>query len=167
MTANLRRVAAFHEAGHAVAAVMRGGSTLTSVSLDEQVHGAGITWSRAHVWDQAFIIWAGPWAEARHAWGDRPLDGEDEDGCTLADYVFGVFLTQPVDSADYDRATRADDELGSDGRGRGVAECVVWPAELQQVWPAVEHVAARLLEGDAVAHAEVEAAVERCWAEDA
>jgi hypothetical protein len=65
--ADARRTAAFHEAGHAVAAVMRGGSSLTSVSLDEHLHGEGITWSRALVFDQPFLIWAGPWAEARHA----------------------------------------------------------------------------------------------------
>jgi hypothetical protein len=38
---------------------------------------------------------------------------------------------------------------------------------MQRVWPAVEHVAARLLAGDAVTHDEVRAAVERCWAKDA
>lgn len=66
MTApDLLSVAAHHEAGHAVAAVMRGGSELTSVSVDRDRPGHGIAWSRLHLWDRPFVIWAGPWAEAR------------------------------------------------------------------------------------------------------
>ena len=57
-------VAAFHKAGHAVAGTMRGGSSVTSVTLDDHIC-RGTFWARCEDWDRAFVIWAGPWVEAR------------------------------------------------------------------------------------------------------
>jgi hypothetical protein len=153
-----RAATGFHEAGHAVAAVMRGGSSLTSVSLDEHLHGAGMTWSRALVFDQPFLIWAGPWAEARHAWGDRPLDDEDEDGCILDDYVAGVFMSQPDDAEQYRLALRALSDLGVPD-GLTAATERVWAREMEDVWTAVEAVAAALLRGKVIDDAAVRTAV--------
>src|SRR4051794_12442550 len=49
-----RELAAWHEAGHAVAAVMRGGSSLTSVTLGAR-HGEGLTNHRSKSFDSGFI----------------------------------------------------------------------------------------------------------------
>lgn len=165
MTTDPRQLAAVHEAGHAVAAVMRGGSTLTSVTLDADRHGEGITWTRHKGWDAAFFTWAGPWAEARYVWGDLPLDAEDDDGCTFADHVLGVFLEQPGDRAEYLAACQAEDAVmaGADvAELRATSENVVWPRELERAWPAVLHVADLLLQGHEVTHQVVAEAVEAC-----
>ncbi len=154
-----RAVVAFHEAGHAVAAVMRGGSSLTSVSLNEHRHGAGITRFRALVFDQPFVVWAGPWAEARHAWGDRPFDSEDEDGCILDDYVAGVFLAQPGDAEGYRLALRALSDLGVPDDAIATTEGI-WAREMEGVWPVIEAVAAALLRGEVIDDGAVRVAVE-------
>lgn len=155
----VRRAVAFHEAGHAVAAVMRGGSSLTSVSLDEHRQGEGMTSFRASVFDQPFVVWAGPWAEARQAWGDRPLDGEDEDGCILGDYVGGVFLSQPGDAEQYRLALRALFDLGVPDDLTATTEGI-WAREMEDAWSVVEAVAATLLRGEAIDDAEVRSAME-------
>lgn len=143
MTA-LDAVTAYHEAGHAVASCLRGGSSLTSVGF-EPGHGTGLTMFMSKPCDIPFMAFAGPYAEARHAWGDRPLDGEDDDCLTLDDYVMGVLLTQP------------DDRQLMAGR----YESVVWPMEIDRVWGAVEAVALLLLSGDTVTHDDVARLVDR------
>lgn len=153
-----RETAAFHEAGHAVAAVMRGGSTLLSVTLSTGTHGAGITWVRHKVWDLAFLTFAGPWAEARYEWAkihdDLAVDDistSDHECEVFEDWVCGVFLSQPDDMRTYREA----------GAGDVIREGI-WHRELEAVWPAVVRVAERLLAGD-VTHDEVEAFVTEAW----
>lgn len=75
-------LAAWHEAGHAVAAVMRGQSTLLSVALGYR-HGEGLTRRRGKPMDDAFFAFAGPWAEDRYRGGVREVADEDQDGLTL------------------------------------------------------------------------------------
>ena len=128
-----RWIAAHHEAGHAVAAVMRGGSTLTSVTLSETEHGHGSTWARQHQWDTGFLTYGGPWAEARCKWGDRPLDGEDEDGATFPDAVTGVFLEQPSDAAALIVWTQSQTDIGITREMLRQSD-EVWQMELEQVW---------------------------------
>ena len=143
-----RSVAAHHEAGHAVAATMRGGSTLTSVSLSPE-HGTGITSFHAKPFDGPFITYAGLWAEARYLWGDRPLDGVDDGEGEFQDFVAGAFLGQPEDAAAL-LAWRSTAEMGEmegalPGAHLRTEEC--WQRELEQVWPAVVQVARLLLDG--------------------
>lgn len=158
-TDELRTITAHHEAGHAVAAVLRGGSSLTSVTLSE-AHGEGITWGRHKPADSSFFAYAGPWAEARYAWpADVPLDGEDAEWLTFEDYVTGVILHQPSDAA----AVAAHDQQVMDLRAQGLdvpAAYTVWHDELERVWPAVQQVAAWLLDGRTVTDADVRALVD-------
>lgn len=138
------RAVAFHEAGHAVAVVLRGGGTFKSILLDESGHG--LTLYSAKPCDSAFIAFAGPWAEARQAWGERPLEVEDDDGCTFSDYVVGVLLQQPDDASRLGDVTSASQD--------------VWMRELECVWGAVQSLAGRLLAGESVTHEDVEAAAD-------
>lgn len=151
-TFDLRTLAAHHEAGHAVAAVMRGGSRLKSVTIDETVHGDGLTVHTSAPWDRSFIAWAGPWAEARLRWGDRPLDAEDDDCQTFDDYVLGQLVTH-----------RSDAEQVRGGNA-SMATIDVWFMEMEHVRVAVAEVAAALLLGSTVTHDDVETLVERAWA---
>lgn len=154
---NERAIAAHHEAGHAVAATMRGGSTLTSVELSE-VHGEGITWHNGHTWDFAFIAYAGMWAEARLSWPRAEPTGEDGDGLTFDDYVTGVYLTQPDDAA---IVSARQDELRSYGldperlREAIRGDEITWGRELEHVWPVVCQVARMLLDGETVTASDV------------
>ena len=156
-------VAAFHQGGHAVAAVMRGGeSSLAAVTLDDHVCG-GFPWARYKRWDEAFIIWAGIWAEARHAWEHRPADEKDD----LDDYVTRVLVAQLGESDDYARAVAAHDaEMPPPPETdvsalRSVSEREVWPLELERVWPAIERVAALLLAGEPVTYVVVRDIIDR------
>jgi len=137
ITGEARRIAAIHEAGHAVAACMRGGSSLRSVRLGD-VPGTGITYHRSKPCDEPFIAWAGCWAEARLAWGDLPYDATDDEGYEWCDHLTGVFLNQP------DHIPRID-QLGP-----GTENC--WCREVDVAWPVVQTVAERLLAGAWVNH---------------
>lgn len=155
-----RNLTAHHEAGHAVASVMRGGSSFRSVDLSRADEGHGLTLHRCKPTDGPFIAYAGPWAEARYLWpADVPLDGEDDDGMTFGDYVAGIFLGQPDDAA----ALAPDDERVLLLRAHGVEvdPYAVWHMELERAWPAVQRVAARLLAGDVLTDADVRQTVAR------
>ena len=65
MTTDERYITACREAGHAVAALMRGGGEITSITIEPTADYLGYTWTRIKPFDRAFIIYAGPWAEAR------------------------------------------------------------------------------------------------------
>lgn len=127
-----RILAAHHEAGHAVAAVMRGGSTLTTVTLSAR-HGEGITWANHKPADLAFFAWAGPWAEARHQWDRESPAGEDDDGATLDDYITGVLLTQPGDMA----VVVAEEDALTERLGADLAraDLVNADSDIETAWP--------------------------------
>jgi len=165
--AALRSLTAYHEAGHAVAGVMRG-SVLRSVHLGE-VAGDGLTVHRGPSWDDPFISYAGPWAEARFIWGDRPADEEDEDYLVFADHLFGVFLGVGAE----DWAVLREHFAGLAGLAAmlppeitaGDLERITeskWTLELQAVWPAIETVATSLLAGAEITDERVGEAIRRC-----
>ncbi len=173
----LREVTAFHEAGHTVAALMRGGSSLLSVSLSDTTHGEGITWHRSKPSDRAFIAYAGPWAEVRHAWGDLALDGLDDDGCTFDDALAACLaFGGGADDATIIVAGLSVEgvaaEIGINAEDPGIpawlrdwihetlsAREAIWRRELEQEWPVIEVVAARLLAGDEVTGDQIAAAL--------
>ena len=158
MIDEVRVVTAHHEAGHAVAATMRGGATLTSVTLSQR-HGEGITWVRHKRWDQAFCACAGISAEARHAWGARPIDAQDDDGLEFVDDVTGVRLVQKGD-ADMTTASAREALAMVVPRDLVAAPTAAWNRELEAVWSAVQAIARRLLDGLQVTDADVRALID-------
>lgn len=163
MTSDLTAVTAHHEAGHAVAAVMRGGSALTGISVHND--GTGLTNHRSHTWDGPFIAYGGLWAEARFGWpADVPVTAEDEDGCVFGDHVTAVWLTQPDDAAIVLAKFDHLEGLGTDLRRTLEAGTLrTWDTELEAVWPVVQWVAARLLDGHTPGDESVREAVEARW----
>lgn len=159
-------ITAHHEAGHAVAAVMRGGSTLRSVTLSKRP-GEGVTWMNAHVWDSGFQSYAGPWAEARHLWTEPTLAGIDEQGRSFDDLIAEVLFMQPSDALavdDDDRAQRS--LLQRSGLPAHKVESMmenrrkVWTLELEAVLPAIREVARMLLDGLPIDHTTVHGLVD-------
>ena len=69
-----RRLTAYNEAGHAVAAMMRGG-TFVSITIEPDGDRDGCTSVEVDTYDMAFVAFAGVWAEARAHWA-KPLDGK-------------------------------------------------------------------------------------------
>lgn len=162
-----RALAAHHEAGHAVAGCLRG-SILRSIALGE-VDGDGLTVHRGPCWDDPFVSFAGPWAEARYIWGDRPADEENEDYLVFADHLFGIFLGAGAEDwavlqAHFDGyaglATMLPPQVTAGDLVRLTEQ--VWARELQAVWPAIETVATRLLAGEECTHARVNTLLEAC-----
>ncbi|MEY8015270.1 hypothetical protein [Mycobacterium servetii] len=159
-----RELTAYHEAGHAVAAAMRGGGELRSITIEPSAAYLGHTGFRCKPCDTAFVTYAGPWAEARVQWPLPSLDGEDEDGASFEDYVAAAFLRNAGgDGEDYRHACEADQAL----LGERFAELVAtreqfWGfRELDEHWPAVQAVAQLLIAGAAPTDAAVRALVDR------
>jgi hypothetical protein len=146
---------------------MRSNSHLVSVSLDTKRHGDGITWARQRPTDSAFFTWAGPWAEARLRWGDRPLDERDDDDLGFADHLAGAFLEQVSDLDHYvEQAQEWDALVASSGFNAAELRRATehtWSQELERVWPAILHVAELLLRDETVTHAIAFKAVEAAW----
>lgn len=125
-------VAALHEAGHLVAAALRGGEAIYAwVSTD----GEGFTGFRGvtGVTDQAFVTYAGPYAESRHpdswsSWPDEILDGQRDEGSDFAELCA---LHGGWDAVDEHAAA--------------------WERELDRVWPVIQHVAEQLERGGVIA----------------
>ncbi len=84
-------VIAHHQAGHAVAVLMRGGGRLHYIDISETAGHRGYTHFSAKVFDFAFIRFAGPFAEARAQWPHDDLDGEDEQGRMFDECVAAAF----------------------------------------------------------------------------
>jgi hypothetical protein len=160
---------AHHEAGHAVAAVARGG-TLIRVSLgtvdwstpDESADTPGETEHRTTFANQPFVTFAGPWAEAM--WTVEDDDDLDELYEAL-DYAWQK--NSDGDTEKYESRIEmlsgAAEILGFSRIGR-LWE-VDWVDELDALWPAVCETAAMLLDGQSVTHDDVLAAVNRCRSE--
>ena len=163
---NERYLTACHEAGHAVACLLRGGE-VDSISVEPTARHDGITHCRGS--DFAFRTYAGPWAEARAQWPNPTLDGCDEDGCTFDDYVTRVFSTNTSDSDFFQYQLEMDgplqpvldavwrqirpNESGGDLSPRGiVARQETWDSELEHAWPVIQRVAERLLSGAVTGH---------------
>jgi hypothetical protein len=174
---------AHHEAGHAVAAVARGGWlervhlghvnwTAVDFSGDEPAETHHLTRSE----DMPFVTFAGPWAHAMWEvdhddtgdpatltveYPDRVADRwlTDDDFSAALEYAW---LDADTDSAKYeDRISTVDGiatQLGLGPVGRAWEIC--WHDELCELWPAICEVAALLIDGH-VTHDTVRAAVER------
>ena len=116
-----RYLTAYHEAGHAVAAVVSG-RQLISVSIGDNpsIRSRGSRKSRG------FVSYAGPWAEGRAEWDLGPIVGLDEHvGCAV--------YRSSSDAAVFEREP----------------DWVVrrWGEELEALYPLIQQVAEMLLEG--------------------
>ncbi|MGP5124284.1 hypothetical protein ACTXJU_15590 [Glutamicibacter ardleyensis] len=152
---------AIHEAGHAVAATLRGGSKLISVDLTETSERDGITWHNSKPFDNPFIAYAGPWAEARHAWGEKETLGEfDEDGLTFSDYLGGAFIAGGEHDLQVIESGRLKDlPEGTDPAALQASTELTWALQLESVWPAIQAVANDLMQGLTVTDSSVRARV--------
>jgi hypothetical protein len=152
MLESTREVTAHHEAGHAVAVVMRGGQ-LHYIDLTATDEYRGYTHFSSKSCDSAFIIYGGLFAEARVKWPLADLDGEDDDGCTFPNYVWGA-LSANIDGDNEAYKAALDSESAA-------AELApfqprreqVWRKELERVWPVIREVARlRLADGADMYH---------------
>jgi hypothetical protein len=145
--------AAFHESGHAVASVTRGGY-VRSIDLTARKKGKRDlqeTDTDDQLADKAFVIWAGPWAQAR--W---------EDDCP-PERVKAIFRTQSFFDWEFYEARFGNDvsywaHLAENNKIRKLpppknlppvtSPLPHWDAELEKVWPDIQHLAESLLRGD-------------------
>lgn len=178
-------VTAHHEAGHAVAAVLRGG-TLVSITVSDDGE-TGFTRHRSGVFDAGFIAYAGQWAEAtygaragvlphgmktaveyleeklRHArdeleWGDASELGDDHDLDVVIPELDQAreFLNLSAENIPDDAPPLMRESiLREASEGGDLALLRTWGEELTEAWPVIQQVAALLVEGRTVTHADV------------
>lgn len=159
---------AYHEAGHAVAAAMRGFGHFDEAVLSVRANaGSGIDWGAAPGPALPFVAYAGPWAQARARWAELGCAGEDEGGRRFEEHVADEVLRCPRDAmavalAEYDIATLLRDGGADENECwrwvRGVL--FAWRGDLEDMWPVVDAVARDLLGGAAVPIAAVRAATD-------
>lgn len=155
-----RWLTACHEAGHAVATLMRGGGTFVSVTIEPTDEYEGLTHVRVKDWDSPFVSYAGPWAEARARWPLGPPIWEiDEDGGSFDDYVVGALMANPSDfqaciepPTETEAAIRQEIEnyLGDGIQDADAAREQIWNRELEDAWLVIESVARLLMDGTSV-----------------
>ncbi len=139
---------AYHVAGHAVAATLRGWDS-GHVDLETQ-H----PWPQAPESAQPFIAYGGMWAAARRR---GTLAGETQ---ASPDRLAQAMSDHPSDATTVGQAQL---EVASVLRGAGADDewgwipgvSAAWQAELEQMWPVVQHVAVLLLAGRSVPAARV------------
>jgi hypothetical protein len=155
-----RYVTACHEAGHLVAAHMRG---VRVASIHVDTHYGHIKIERGSGVEYAFILYAGPWAEARAGWPEPTIDDTalDTSGRSFADQVAFAFSCNTSDWAEYEQEMGGDVGAVSDA---GLVEMFgwdfawppvtppdpAWDAELEARWPEVQQLAARMYAGEAI-----------------
>jgi hypothetical protein len=138
---------AYHEAGHAIAVQLRGGA-VTQITIEpgltvftlprepQKLYRNGVRVADPQPYeptqDDAFVAYAGPWAQERCHWRMPTLDVPDEHGNSFAQYVVARLEKNTTDHADYLAAPKPPDadEL--------------WSAELEQHWPRIQQVAQRM-----------------------
>lgn len=171
---------AHHEAGHAVAALACGGG-LISITIGptrEHPEYAGNTGVRVEKWwHLPFVVYAGPWAEARSQWTRDSLDsldGEDDDGRPFRDYVREAFDVNR--DGDLDKYEQLEEGILPDGTrsepptarmaqfsGRPRDEVIAERGQEcsrqleEHCWPVIRVVAGMLLDGCTDADAITEA----------
>lgn len=140
---------AHHEAGHAVAALM---TADTEFNEQESVRvtiingvgtGHGPPVSNDHPVQAAFILCAGPWAEARVQWG-KPvygLDDIDDSGTSFRQAMAAAFddaatLSGRSDRARYAVLAKADPSIPDREQD--------WSDELERAWPVIDTLARAL-----------------------
>ncbi len=165
VTAAATARSAHHEAGHAVAAVSRGGR-LTDVYLrtadlsthDDSADTPGGTVHLSHRQDAPFVTFAGPWAQAMWTVENDPdVDDVDE----ALDYAWDD--NADGDTAKYQARVEILETVAAQlGFGRvGPRWEIDWDEELTELWPAICDIAALLIDGKPVSHDTVQAAIER------
>ncbi len=156
-----RWLTACHEAGHAVACLMRGGGTFVSVTIEPTEQYLGCTQTRIMQWDDQFTSYAGPWAEARAQWpADLPISDSDSDDCYFQDYVLTALMANPPDFQGYREPTgetalalrRVAPDHYSDAELSNLAAArdQTWDMELERMWPTILSVAKLLIDGEQV-----------------
>lgn len=148
-----RLVTAFHEAGHAVAARLRG-ATVHSMQLDPGLMTYSLPRSKGNAPKHfrngvqvakrpetqpaqepteidGFTAFAGPWAAVRCRW-NLPLDATDEHSNTFSTYLDAVLRTNTSDYATYSQAPKT----------AGIE--ADWIAELERHWPIITVIARKL-----------------------
>lgn len=88
-----RRLTAHHEAGHAVAVAKCSGGRVDEIDITYNPDHRGRTLHDHRPEDQAFIIYAGPWAHALVLWKYEAFDEEtrDSNDKNFADHVRAQF----------------------------------------------------------------------------
>lgn len=151
----------FHEAGHAVAAALRGqgrfDTEVLSAAAWRDPVAACLRWEQAPSTARPFIAYGGPWAQARATWERVGGPGGDAEGLGFADHLSRAMLARPEDAsgvavAEFDVAsllrTGGVDDAACSRVLRGVE--FAWRRELEDVWPVVVEVALALDRGTEV-----------------
>lgn len=147
---NLPARIAYHEAGHAVAAVLRDGSSLRPLSITSADDYPDSTCRLTTGRDPGFVAWAGPWSEAYAEWCERPRErGDDE--FVFADYHLTVYLSGS--HTDWEIVEHNFASLPWASLRAGTER--VWGMELTHMWPAIQQVARWLLVGEPVTNQRV------------
>lgn len=148
---------AMHEAGHAVAAVHRGGHVqLVRLTADDPDR-AGFVRHLSSTANQPFVCFAGPWAEARWAVMTREEPGMVQALQAAWDENIGGDTDQYHGLIDQLQAT-------ADALGLGPVGCAWetdWEEELEEMWDWIRCVAADLLNGVEMSHEWIVAAKSR------
>ena len=137
---------AHHEAGHAVAAAMRGHEPYL-IRIDQQGGGHTRYGARGAYDDAAFIAYAGIWAEARYIWAGRPesVTTSANDDSEFIDMVTGVTMEQGDDySVVHDHFAMLAASLGTNVEE---ATYKTWDRELEDVWPYIQEQARLVMAG--------------------
>ena len=141
MNDNMER-AAFHEAGHAVANLMRGHPVHY---IDVNNDGSGLTWHQT--WgiggDSAFCAFGGIYAEARY---NFERDDDEDEEYDLDIHISGVRLAQPADSQVISAYNAEEKALvGARYREASAHREVIWCRELDREWSRIGGLAAALV----------------------
>jgi len=142
---NIPARTAYHEAGHAVATVLRDGSSLRPISIASADEYPDNTCHLSPGRDPGFVAWAGPWAQARAEWCERPLEGGDDE-FEFADYHVTAYLSGS--HTDWVIVEQHFASLPWASMRAGTER--VWGTELTRMWPAIQQVAQWLLVGEPV-----------------
>lgn len=157
-----RYLTAQHQAGHAIASLVRKGSDASGVTItcsDRHSGRAAFQGKRA---DLGFFAYSGPWAEARALWPEcQSLDDRGDDGLVFDDYVFIAFLRGGVEDQAMMSSHQAHlvpvIEPGDESlQDLLLARHETWPADLERQRPAIEAVATALLKRTSLTGDQVE-----------
>lgn len=149
-----------HELGHAVAAVLRGGH-LHFVKVDPE-EGIGLTrWEPAagDTKSTAFVAWAGAYVE--HLW----LMEHDADNAESAEGDPASAARELLDGIDLEQYDAAVDELEQVAERLGLTPlaeswCRSWANTLNDFYPTIETLTARMRAGEDITHEAVAEAIE-------
>lgn len=158
MNLSQHQVAAHHEAGHVVAAILRGATHLHDITARHD--GTGFTGARFVAFDGPFFAFGGIWAEARVQWpSDIPIAAEDIDGQSFEDYIREVCFEQ-ID--DFIAATSPDGFGMETPTGEDGPLWRRWAEELEAVLPVVRIIAEAILVDALINEGEVRDLITAC-----